>query len=79
MGNSLGAVALMYSTLYCLMSVQFEEYDEAMHLTSGAVTGALFKSSGGLKKAGMGGAIGLGLAALWSFGFSKNETVRTYV
>ena len=42
-------------------------------------TGALYKSSGGLKKAGLGGAFGLGLAALWSFAIRKNDNLSDYV
>ena len=41
--------------------------------------GALYKSSGGLKKAGIGGAFGLGLAALWSFAIRKNDNLSDYV
>jgi len=80
-GNSLGAITFMYSGLYCLMSLQFEEdfYEDAKSCASGALTGALYKSSGGLRSTGLGGAVGLGLAALWSFGIRKNETVSNYV
>lgn len=80
-GNSLGAITLMYSGLYCLMAYLHEDdsYEDAKSCLSGALTGALYKSSGGLKNAGIGGAFGLGLAALWSFGIRKNETVANYV
>ena len=63
------------------MSLAYEEaeYEDAKSCLSGALTGALYKSSGGLKKAGMGGAAGLGLAALWSFAIRKNENVSNYV
>jgi len=80
-GNSLGAITFMYSGLYCLMSLQFDalEYEDAKSCVSGALTGALYKSSGGLKKAGIGGAFGLGLAALWSFAIRKNDNLSDYV
>jgi len=80
-GNSLGAITFMYSGLYCLMSLAYEEaeYEDAKSCLSGALTGALYKSGGGLKKAGMGGAVGLGLSAVWSFAIRKNDAVASYV
>ena len=69
----------MYSSLYCLMSLAYEEGEDAKSLASGALTGLLYKSSAGVKKCGMAGAFGLGLAALWSFAIKKNETVANYV
>lgn len=56
-----------------------ESLEDARNCMSGAITGALYKSGGGLKKSGIGAAVGLGLAAFWSFGLRRNETVSYYV
>ena len=66
----------MYSSLYVLMSQLHdddEDYVDVKNCLSGALTGALYKSSAGLTKSGLGGAFGLGLAALWSLGIRKND------
>ena len=77
----MGAIAFMYSSMYCLMTLANDDegLTDARNCLSGALTGALYKSSAGLKKSAMGGAFGLTLAALWSFGIRKNETVSNYV
>jgi hypothetical protein len=80
--NGLGAITFMYSSLYVLMSQLHdddEDYVDVKNCLSGALTGALYKSSAGLTKSGLGGAFGLGLAALWSLGIRKNEVVSNYV
>ena len=80
-GNSLGAIAFMYSASYCLMSLVNEDegYTDLKNCLSGGLTGALYKSSAGLKKSAMGAAFGISLAAMWSFAIRKNETVSYYV
>jgi len=77
--NSLGSIAVIYSSLYCLISLGYEEDDEMKSMFTGAVSGALFKSSAGLKKCATGGAVGLGLATLWAFGLKKQEQVQNYL
>lgn len=77
--NSLGAIAFMYSSLYCLMSLHTEDHEDVKNCASGALTGLLYKSSAGLKKGALGGAFGLGLAALWTLGIRRNEAVQNYV
>ena len=77
--NSLGAIAVIYSSIYVLGSFIREEDDELKSVATGALTGALYKSSAGLKKCGMGGAFGMGLAALWAFFLKKDERVSNYV
>jgi len=79
-GNALGSVAVLYSLTHCLISaVGYEEDDELKSLASGAVSGAIFKSTSGLKKCARGSAIGLGLAAIWAFGFKKQESINNYL
>jgi len=77
--NSLGSIAVIYSSLYCLISLAHEEDDEMKSMVTGAVSGALFKSSAGLKKCLTGGAVGLGLATLWAFGLKRQEEIQNYI
>jgi len=80
--NALGTVTFLYSTLYWLMSWAHEEgedYTDLKSLLSGGLTGALYKSAHGAKKSALGGAFGLSLAALWTLGVRRTETVSHYV
>jgi len=77
--NSLGSIAVIYSSLYCLLSLAHEEDDEMKSMVTGAVTGSLFKSTAGVKKCGMGGLVGLGLASLWAFGLKRQEQIQNYI
>ena len=65
MSNSLGSLAVIYSTFYCLVSQVYEDDDELKSCMSGAVTGMLYKSTAGARKTLAGGAIGLTIAAAW--------------
>lgn len=77
--NSLGSIAVIYSGLYCLLSLAREEDDEVKSLITGAVTGLLFKSTAGVRKCLSGGALGLGLASLWAFGLKRQETIQNFI
>ncbi|TRY79791.1 hypothetical protein TCAL_09993 [Tigriopus californicus] len=77
--NSLGTVAVIYSSLYSLISLQHEDDDEIKSIVTGGLTGALYKSSAGLRKCGMAGAFGLGLATLWVMVLKKDERVSNYM
>eukprot|EP00095_Tigriopus_kingsejongensis_P010188 maker-scaffold105_size367834-snap-gene-2.34 protein:Tk10188 transcript:maker-scaffold105_size367834-snap-gene-2.34-mRNA-1 annotation:"mitochondrial import inner membrane translocase subunit tim23" len=77
--NSLGSVAVIYSSIYCLLSLQREDDDELKSIVTGGLTGALYKSSAGLRKCGMAGAFGMGLAAIWALVLKKDERVSTYM
>jgi len=80
-GNSLGVVALMYSGLGVLMSWARETDDEYNTLAAATATGLLYKSSAGLKRCGIGGAVGFCLAAaytLWTRG-SKDRSIANYI
>lgn len=77
--NSLGSLAVIYSSLYCLMSLGYDEDDEIKSCVSGALTGALYKSTSGARKCALGSAFGFGLAATWAFLIKKNEQVSNYV
>ena len=77
--KSLGAIAVMYSSIHALASIQFDEDTEAKSMFAGTLTGALFKSTAGIKKCAAGGAFGFGLAALWAVFLKKDERVSYYV
>jgi len=79
-GNALGSVAVLYSLTHCLMSLTvYEEDDELKSMLSGTISGAIFKSTGGLKKCATGAGVGLGLATLWAYGLRRQETVQNYL
>lgn len=77
--NALGSIAVVYSGLYCLLSLVQEEDVEAKSILSGTLTGLLFKSTAGVRKCALGGAFGLGLATLWSFGLKKQERIQNFM
>jgi len=83
MSNVLGSVVVSYSICHALISLADDDNsyltDEAKSCVSGTLTGLFFKSTAGLPKCLKGGALGLGLAALWSFGLKKQETVQHYI
>jgi len=62
--NTLGTVAVMYSALGCLFYYgRGKQEDSINSLAAGAVTGALYQSPSGLRRAGIGGLVGLAFAA----------------
>jgi len=80
-GNALGVMALMYSGLGVIFSWARETDDEYNTLAAATATGLLYKSSSGLRKCGIGGAVGFGLAAmytLWTKG-SKDRSIANYI
>eukprot|EP00096_Caligus_rogercresseyi_P016789 TRINITY_DN974_c0_g1_i3.p1 TRINITY_DN974_c0_g1~~TRINITY_DN974_c0_g1_i3.p1 ORF type:complete len:135 (-),score=29.81 TRINITY_DN974_c0_g1_i3:231-635(-) len=77
--NAFGAIAVIYSSLYTLLSFPYEEDDELKSIASGALTGALYKSSAGLKKCARATAFGIGLASLWSFVLKKDQTISNFI
>lgn len=79
MSNALGSLAVIYSCFYSLVSQVHEEDDELKSCISGAVTGALYKSTAGVKKTLAGGAIGLTIAAAWAFLLKRDERIANYV
>nr|QBH72734.1 hypothetical protein [Brunneria borealis] len=63
--NTLGVIAVMYSGFGVLLSWTRGNDDEINTLAAATATGLLYKSTAGLKKCGVGGGIGFGLAALY--------------
>uniref|UniRef100_A0A069DPX9 Putative mitochondrial import inner membrane translocase subunit tim23 n=1 Tax=Panstrongylus megistus TaxID=65343 RepID=A0A069DPX9_9HEMI len=71
--NSLGILAVMYSGFGVITSWARGVDDELNTITAGTATGLLYKSTSGLKKCGIGGAVGLGLASLYCFVTSRDR------
>jgi len=71
--NTVGVVAVMYSGFGVLLSWLRGTDDELNTLSAATATGLLFKSSSGLRKCGIGGAVGLGLASVYCFWTSKDR------
>ncbi|GFG36438.1 hypothetical protein Cfor_00681 [Coptotermes formosanus] len=63
--NTLGVLAVMYSGFGVLLSWGRGSDDELNTLTAATATGLLYKSTAGVRKCGIGGAVGLGLASLY--------------
>jgi len=80
-GNGLGVVALMYSGIGVILGWLRSTDDEYNTLGAATATGLLYKSSSGLKRCGIGGAVGFSLAAayvMWAKG-SKDRSIANYI
>ncbi|CAB4068940.1 TIM23 [Lepeophtheirus salmonis] len=77
--NAFGSMAVIYSSLYALISIPYPEGDEYKSIVSGGLTGALYKSSSGLKKCARATAFGVGLASLWSFVLKKDKNISNFI
>lgn len=64
--NTLGALTVMYSGFGVLLQFVRGEDDEANTMLAGTATGLLYKSTAGLKRCAIGGAIGLSISGLYS-------------
>lgn len=64
--NTLGALTVMYSGFGVLLQFVRGEDDEVNTVLAGTATGLLYKSTAGLKRCAIGGAVGLSLAGLYS-------------
>lgn len=63
--NTLGAVTVMYSGFGVLLQYARGEDDEINTMLAGTATGLLYKSTAGLKRCAIGGAVGFSAAALY--------------
>ncbi|KAG0089354.1 Mitochondrial import inner membrane translocase subunit tim23 [Podila epicladia] len=70
-GNSAGVMALMYNGINGAIARGRGQYDPINSVVAGAVTGAVFKSTAGLRAAGSAGGICAVLAGIWAFGKDK--------
>ncbi|KAF9431196.1 Mitochondrial import inner membrane translocase subunit tim23 [Podila epigama] len=67
-GNSAGVMALMYNGINGAIARARGQYDPVNSVAAGALTGALFKSTAGLRAAGSAGGVCAVLAGIWAFG-----------
>jgi import inner membrane translocase subunit TIM23 len=68
-GNALGVMALMYSGFGVFLNWIREEDDDLNTIGAATATGLLYKSSAGLRRCGIGGLVGAGIASayvLWT-------------
>ncbi|XP_026473774.1 mitochondrial import inner membrane translocase subunit Tim23-like [Ctenocephalides felis] len=70
--NTLGTIAVMYSGLGVLLSWLRGEDDEINTLGAATATGALYKSTAGLRKCAIGGGVGFSIAALYCIWTSRH-------
>lgn len=74
--STLGTVAVMYSSFGVLLQVTRGTDDHINTLTAATATGMLFRSTSGLKKCGLGGLVGLGIASLYVAWSSKDSLLN---
>ncbi|TFK25594.1 mitochondrial import inner membrane translocase subunit tim23 [Coprinopsis marcescibilis] len=65
-GNSAGVMALLYNGINSSIDAFRGKHDTAGSMTAGAITGALFKSTSGIKPAIVSASIVSGMAGVWS-------------
>lgn len=63
--NTLGVLAVMYSSFGVLLQFARGEDDDFNTILAGTATGFLYKSTAGLRKCAIGGAVGLGVTGLY--------------
>ncbi|KAF9526140.1 Tim17/Tim22/Tim23/Pmp24 family-domain-containing protein [Crepidotus variabilis] len=66
-GNSAGVAALMYNGVNSTIDAFRGQHDSMGSMAAGAVTGALFKSTAGVKPMIVAAALGSSLAGIWSY------------
>lgn len=63
--NTLGSITVMYSAFGVLFQFARGEDDEVNTVLAGTTTGLLYKSTAGLKRCAIGGAVGLAVSGLY--------------
>lgn len=66
LGNSAGVVAMVYNCINSTLGVARGKHDSANSIVAGALSGALFKSTRGLKPMMISGGIVAGIAGAWT-------------
>lgn len=66
LGNSAGVVAMVYNCINSTLGVARGKHDSANSIIAGALSGALFKSTRGLKPMMISGGIVAGIAGAWT-------------
>lgn len=69
LGNSAGVVAMVYNCINSTLGVVRGRHDSANSIAAGALSGALFKSTRGLKPMMISGGIVAGIAGAWTVCF----------
>ncbi|KAG0372815.1 MAG: Tim17/Tim22/Tim23/Pmp24 family-domain-containing protein [Linnemannia gamsii] len=70
-GNSAGVMALMYNGVNGIIGKARGYHDPLNSVAAGAITGAVFKSTAGLRAAGSAGGVCAVAAGIWAFGREK--------
>lgn len=77
--NTLGSITVMYSAFGVLLQFARGEDDDVNTVLAGTATGLLYKSTAGLKRCALGGAVGLGISGLYclyvSFASDKKKNM----
>ncbi|CAH0546101.1 unnamed protein product [Brassicogethes aeneus] len=71
--NTFGSVAVIYSGFGVILQLVRGTDDDLNTVIAATATGLLYKSSAGLRKCGMGGAIGFGVSALFALWNSRDK------
>ncbi|XP_018331158.1 mitochondrial import inner membrane translocase subunit Tim23 [Agrilus planipennis] len=78
--NTLGSIAVIYSAFGVFLSWARGADDDLNTIVAATATGCLYKSTAGLRKCGIGGAVGLGLSCLYALWNSRDKLsdLRSY-
>ncbi|CAO3673900.1 unnamed protein product [Umbelopsis vinacea] len=68
LGNSVGVIAMLYNGTNAMIGGIRGEHDIFNSVTAGAISGAIFKSTSGVKPMGMAAGACAALAGIWSLG-----------
>lgn len=71
--NTFGSVAVIYSAFGVFLSWARGTDDDLNTITAATATGLIYKSTAGLRRCGVGGAIGLGASVLYSLWNNKDR------
>lgn len=71
--NTLGSIAVIYSAFGVILTWARGADDDLNTIVAATATGCLYKSTAGLRRCGMGGAIGLGLSAVYAMWNSRDK------
>jgi len=71
--NTLGSVAVIYSAFGVILSWARGTDDDLNTIAAATATGCLYKSTAGLRRCGVGGAIGFGLSAMFALWNSRDK------
>ncbi|XP_071050140.1 mitochondrial import inner membrane translocase subunit Tim23 isoform X2 [Onthophagus taurus] len=71
--NTLGSVAVIYSAFGVILSWARGADDDLNTIVAATATGFLYKSTGGIRKCGLGGAVGFGISALYALWNSREK------